>query len=85
MVRKSVKSGIDPLKDLELAYRQTFNGEIQKEVLADLRVFCSATKTTHSADINEMLINEGRRQVFLRIMTFLKVDIEEVYDYEMDF
>ena len=74
----------DPLKDLERAYRHTFNGEVPKEVLADLRVFCHATKTTDAGDIYQMAINEGKRQVFLRIMTFMKVDIEDVYDYEQE-
>lgn len=73
----------DPLKDLERAYRQTFNGEIPKEVIADLRIFCHATKTT--AGRNESIERlEGRREVFLRIMTFLKVDIEDVFDYELE-
>lgn len=78
------KSEKDPLKDIQLAYRQTFNGNVPKEVLADLRIFCHATKTT--AGCNESIERlEGRREVFLRIMTFLKVDIEDVYDYELDF
>lgn len=75
----------DPLKDLERAYRQTFKGEIPKEVLADLRTFCHATKTTDTDGPHQLAINEGKRQVFLRIMTFLKVDIEDVYSYELDF
>lgn len=73
------------MKDLERAYRQTFNGEVPKEVLADLRVFCNATKTTDTDGPHQLAVNEGRRQVFLRIMTFLKVDIEDVFDYELEF
>ncbi|TXH10041.1 MAG: hypothetical protein E6R04_06315 [Spirochaetes bacterium] len=77
-------SKTDPAKSIQLAYRQTFKGEVPKEVLADLRVFCHATKTTAGRS-ESMERLEGRREVFLRIMTFLKVDIEDVYDYELDF
>lgn len=74
----------DPLKDLQICYRKIFGEELAKEVLADLRVFCHATMTT--ADKNEDIkILEGRRQVFLRIMQMLKVDIEDIYGYEFDF
>lgn len=73
-----------PAKDMQNAYRQTFKGEVPKEVIADLRVFCHATKTIagRTESIERL---EGRREVFLRIMTFLKVDIEEVYEYELDY
>lgn len=74
----------DPVKDIQKAYRQTFKGTVPKEVLADLRIFCHVTKTT-AGKPESMEQLEGRREVFLRIMTFLKVDIEEVYDYELDF
>jgi hypothetical protein len=74
----------DPAKSIQQAYRQTFKGEVPKEVLADLRIYCHATKTTagRTESIERL---EGRREVFLRIMTYLKVDIEDVYDYELDF
>lgn len=68
----------NPLKDMQTAYRHTFGGEMAKDVLADLRIFCYATKT-HDGD--PML--EGRRQVFYRIMTMMKVPVEDVYDINM--
>ncbi len=73
------------VKNLETAYRHTFNNEMANTVLADLRVFCHATKTTYSGDVNQALINEGKRQVFYRIMNYLKVDYSEIYGMEEDY
>ena len=74
----------DPLKDLQTHYRNTFAGEIPKQVLADLRIFCHATMTTAGKDESIERL-EGRREVFLRIMQMMKVDIETIYEYEMDY
>lgn len=77
----------NPQKEIQKAYRLTFGNEAANDVLADLRIFCSATKTTapiSPIDPIQMAINEGRRQVFLRILTYMKVDIEDVYDYELN-
>lgn len=74
----------DPLKSLQTCYQQTFGTEIAKDVLADLRIFCHATMTT--AGRNESLERlEGRREVFLRIMQMMKVNIEDIYGYDFDF
>lgn len=77
----------DTMKEIQKAYRLTFGHEPAKDVLADLRIFCCATKTTapiSPIDPIQMAINEGRRQVFLHILTYMKVDIEDVYDYELN-
>lgn len=79
------------IKNKELDYRKLFNGDDEKKtiaaqsVIADLRTFCHATKSTFSTDALTMAKLEGRREVFNRIMSFLKVDIEEVYNYDEDF
>lgn len=73
------------LKDKRALYLRVFKSEEAKEVLADLRSFCFATKTTFSNDPYEMARNEGRREVFLQIMSVLKVPFEEYYDYEEDY
>lgn len=78
-------------KNKERSYRNAFQGsdgkahEAAKAVLADLRYYCGATKSNFSHDALEMAKLEGRREVFNRIMTFLKVDYEEYHDLEQDF
>lgn len=72
-------------KNKERGYRLTFAGEPAKDVLADLRVFCYATKPTFSSDPLEMARREGRRETFNRIMTFLKVDFDAIYNMEEDY
>lgn len=75
---------LDLYKRKKTAYRLTFGSEVSKDVLADLRVFCNATKTNFSSDALEMARMEGRREVFNRIMSFMKVDYEDYYQYEED-
>lgn len=71
------------LKDKQIIYRQVFGNPVGKEVLTDLANFCHAMKTTSGRpeDIQRL---EGRREVFLQIMTILKIDIEEMYDEYLD-
>lgn len=61
-------------------YRQAFDNEAGKIVLADLRIYCHATKTAFSSDPLEMARIEGRREVFMRVMDFLKVDYDTIYN-----
>ena len=70
------------MRGKQRAFRLTFGNEVAKDVLADLRVFCNATKTSFSSDPLEMARQEGRREVFNRIMSFMKVDFEDYYNYE---
>lgn len=77
-------------KDKAKAYRLTFGNETGKEVIADLRRFCCGTKTTFSTDSTGRLDPlhlarmEGRREVFLQIMTIMKVEFEDYYTYTED-
>jgi hypothetical protein len=62
------------------AYRNTFNNPEGRKVLADLRRFCRATLPT--ADVNNVhttYLQEGRREVFLRIMAHLQLTEEDVF------
>ncbi len=71
------------LKDKQTLYMQVFKTEAAKEVLADLRDYCYATKTTHVKDDTKRSdMNEGRREVFMQIMSTIKIDYEEYYDYD---
>lgn len=78
------------LRKKEWAFRSIFskeNGELNeaaKIALADLRLFCNGTKSNFSVDALEMARMEGRREVFMRIMTFLNYDYSKVYDLEED-
>lgn len=61
------------------AYRKTFESPEGRKVLADLRRFCRATVPT--ADVNNVhatFLLEGRREVWLRIMSHLSLTDEDV-------
>lgn len=70
--------------DLQGDYKAVLGNDRATDVLADLRVFCHATKTTYRDNPVEMARMEGRREVFLRIMSMLKVEFGDVYDYDFD-
>ena len=79
-------------KKLEGSYRTTFNGQNEKmhiaavEVLADLKKYCGVTKSIFSNEPLEMAKAEGRREVFLHIMDYLKLDyLNDVYELENDY
>ena len=62
-------------------YRATFNTPSGAAVLADLKRFCRAgsssvivSQTSGMIDTHAMAVNEGRREVFLRIATHLHLD-----------
>jgi len=69
----------------EMAYRHTFKTDDEEinpmaaTVLADLRTFCFATMDLFCHDSHEMARRAGRKEVFDRIMTFLKVDYQDYY------
>ena len=62
-------------------YRATFNTPAGEHVLADLRRFCRASASSVIVspqsgviDTHAMAVNEGRREVFLRIAAHLHLD-----------
>ena len=78
---QTVKRMINKLFQVRrMAYRKTFDGPEGQKVLADLRRFCRATMPTADVD-NERVtyLLEGRREVFLRISSFLNMADEDVY------
>jgi len=67
------------LRQRRAAYAQTFNNINGQKVLADLRRFCKASVPT--ADVNNVhttYLLEGRREVFLRIVSMLQLTDEDV-------
>lgn len=78
------------LKNRTRSYRHIFGrGKVTDEftngacitVLADLRNFCNATKTTFSTDALTMARMEGRREVYSRITNHLNIDTAEHYNF----
>lgn len=64
-----------------VAYRKTFDNPEGRKVLADLRRFCHAT--TPTADVNSTnttYLLEGRREVYLRILSHMNLTEEDVYE-----
>jgi hypothetical protein len=59
--------------------------EAAKIALSDLRYFCNGTKSNFHSDALEMARMEGRREVFMRIMTFLNYDYSKIYELEEDY
>jgi len=60
------------LKQLELAYKQTFSSDTGKEVLEDLKKRCSFYSTSHiKGDSHESAFLEGTRSVILFINNML--------------
>ena len=56
-----------------------------KEVLSDLKVFCHGDTTSFHSDPYQMARISGRREVFIRIMDMLHIDVAEQYDLEPDY
>lgn len=59
------------VKDLFVAYRDTFSSESGKKVLEDLRKSYQ-DKTTYDPDEKKMMMNEGARKLFLTILTMIE-------------
>ena len=63
------------------AYRATFNSIEGRKVLADLRRFCRASVPT--ADVNNANVTfllEGRREVFLRIISHMNLTEDDIFE-----
>lgn len=81
--------GLDQTKSLAGSYRAVFDNEEGRRVLGDLANFCAATTTTVQPTDRETFTMEGRRQAFLRIAAWLKLDWRdfeelqrELFDHE---
>jgi len=76
----------------QIVYNKVFGSEYGKEVLADLRAICYPTKRLSDGardnegklDTSQILIHEGRREVFLHIIDTMKINFEEVYNYNLE-
>lgn len=65
------------------AYTQVFGNKKDKYqvlVLKDLARFCRAYETTYDADPRKHAALEGRKEVWLRIQSYLQLDSEELFE-----
>lgn len=60
-------------------YQQTFKGPVADEVLRDLARFCRANASTFHEDARLHALAEGRREVWLRIQSHLKLTPDELW------
>lgn len=66
----------EAVKKLKKNYKQTFDTESGKKVLADLAKFCNYNNTSVEEPINEFktVFNEGKRRAYLRILFMIRDD-----------
>jgi hypothetical protein len=65
-------------RDYSITFSRT-NISAQR-VVADLQDFCCGNRTTVGGDHDQMMIREGRRQVWLRIQRALNLTPEEQFN-----
>jgi hypothetical protein len=74
------------LRYRQAAYRKTFENPEGRKVLADLRRFCRATQPTADVNnVNATFLLEGRREVYLRILSHLHLTEEDVVQLVEDY
>lgn len=61
------------------AYCRTFLNPVGEEVLADLAKFCRANETCFQVDSRAHAVAEGRREVWLRIQTNLRLTDKQLW------
>ena len=67
-------------EQLERSYQRVFESEDGKAVLEDLRKSCSIDTSTYVPGCTDaMLVNEGCRRVFLRIVAMTRMDTTKAY------
>ncbi len=62
------------------AYVTTFKNPVGEEVLADLAKFCRANVSTGHADTHIAARLDGRREVWLRIQSYLQLSDDELWN-----
>ena len=79
MVRKAAEYLRQFIFSRRHAYNVTFRTPEGEKVLADLMHFCRASYTTFHTDPAIAALQEGRREVWLRIQDHLNLSPEELY------
>lgn len=71
-------------EELMRAYAITLGSPAAQAMLMDLEIFCHVLETSAvPGDRDRTLMNEGRREVFLRMMKFSKVTMSDLYDLRL--
>lgn len=70
------------IKDKQALYKQVLGTPSGQELLADLNFFCYGTRGMIDGPIDAMELarREGRREVFMQIMSLLKVNHNGMFD-----
>ena len=63
-----------------VAYVQTFTGPVAETVLQDLARFCRAYESTFHENERVAAQLDGRREVWLRIQSHLRLSPDELFD-----
>jgi len=61
-------------------YQKVFNSPHGKRVLYDLMLTCHMMQPLDTTNPTKMAFEEGQRQVVLRIMTYLKLDVAQLHE-----
>lgn len=72
--------GLVRMKVRKNSYQQAFGSPAGRAVLEDLAPFCRARQSTFRESEREHCVLEGRREVWLRIMSHLGLSEEELMD-----
>tara|TARA_Y100001963_G_C6617596_1_gene370095 strand:+ start:408 stop:677 length:270 start_codon:yes stop_codon:yes gene_type:complete len=64
--------------DVVIDYKTLFESEAGKRVLYDLMKNNYILSPTYTTNINEMALREGARNVVLRILSILKIDVDKL-------
>lgn len=67
------------LQNRQRAYLDTFDNPVGHKVLRDLAKFCRAHESTFHPDPRVHATLEGRREVWLRIASHMKLDDERLW------
>ena len=73
---------LDFLTERKRAYQLSFTSPAGQSVIKDLVRYCAVKATTFSSAASNherMILLEGRRQVYLRILQHLELDVEQLY------
>lgn len=81
MMQELVEKAKNILRGRQMAYQNIFHPEsvAAKRVLADLAHFCRANESTFHPNPQVQAELEGRREVWLRIQHFTKLDPEQLW------
>ncbi len=74
------KPHVEVYAELMSAYQNIFKSPQGENVLKDLMSTHGILSNIYSGDVNQMLIREGERNVILRILSILKIDINSIYE-----